>query len=139
MTSRERVQTALKHQEPDRLPIDFGGTFLTSATAPMQHRIAELLGLPGKPDTVLTGFDKRIQKHFGCDLRSLTPTRGPNWGIDWADLQFSRLRDATIDDLDHYAWPEPDDAMVAGAVDRAKALHASEYFVCAITDRPGHL
>ena len=131
MTSRERVQAALRHQEPDRLPIDFGGTFLTSATTRMQRRIAELLGLPGEPDTALTGFDERIQKHFGCDLRSLTPTRGPNWGIDWAHLEFSRLRDATIDDLDHYAWPEPDDGMVAGAEERAKALHASGYFVCA--------
>jgi len=25
MTSRERVKTALNHQEPDRVPIDLGG------------------------------------------------------------------------------------------------------------------
>jgi len=30
MNHRERVLTALTHQEPDRVPIDFGGTVDTS-------------------------------------------------------------------------------------------------------------
>jgi len=29
MTSRERVQIALNHQEPDRVPIDLGGTVVS--------------------------------------------------------------------------------------------------------------
>ena len=29
MTSYERVLTALRHQEPDRLPFDIGGSVLT--------------------------------------------------------------------------------------------------------------
>ena len=35
-------------------------------------RIADLLGLRGEPDPLFGDFDDRIQKHFGCDLRSLT-------------------------------------------------------------------
>lgn len=29
MTSEERVKLALQHQEPDRIPLDFGATLLT--------------------------------------------------------------------------------------------------------------
>ena len=29
MTSRERIRTALNHNQPDRVPVDFGGTFET--------------------------------------------------------------------------------------------------------------
>ena len=32
MNSRERVKLALDHREPDRIPLDFGGTVLTSLT-----------------------------------------------------------------------------------------------------------
>lgn len=131
VTSRERVRTALSHHQPDRLPVDFGGTFLTSATPTMQKRIAELLGLRGEPDPLFDNFDDRIQKHFGCDLRSLTPSRAASWGIDWVHLQFNRLKDATISDLDAYPWPQPDDAMVAGVVERAQAMAKSGHFICA--------
>ena len=30
MNSRQRVITALNHQEPDRIPIDLGGTIVSS-------------------------------------------------------------------------------------------------------------
>jgi hypothetical protein len=33
MTGRERVLTALAHQEPDRVPIDFGSTWITTIHA----------------------------------------------------------------------------------------------------------
>ncbi|MHC4575575.1 MAG: hypothetical protein ACYS76_15885 [Planctomycetota bacterium] len=32
MTSRERMQTALNHQEPDRIPVDLGGSIVSSIT-----------------------------------------------------------------------------------------------------------
>ena len=32
MTSRERVLAAINHREPDRLPIDIGGTEVTGAS-----------------------------------------------------------------------------------------------------------
>jgi len=62
MTSRERVRTALEHREPDRLPLDIGGTFLSSAEPEMQKRIAEVLGLSGERDGRFTEFGDRIQR-----------------------------------------------------------------------------
>jgi len=130
MTPRERVRIALNHGEPDRVPIDLGGTFLTSATPEMQGRIAALLGLTGKPAPRFDRFDDRIQRHFGCDLRSIVPARSVNWG--YTDVHDAPMRNATVDDLGDYPWPEPDDATVEGVRDKARFLHEeTDYFVCA--------
>lgn len=50
MTSRERVQTALAHREPDRVPVDLGGAVVTGIHASALHRLRQALGLP--QDTV---------------------------------------------------------------------------------------
>jgi hypothetical protein len=31
MTSRERVRAAIEHRQPDRLPVDFGASFMINA------------------------------------------------------------------------------------------------------------
>ena len=46
MTSRERVQTALAHQEPDRVPMDLGGSVVTSIGIPVYPQLRSALGLP---------------------------------------------------------------------------------------------
>ena len=43
-TSRERVIQALSHQEPDRIPIDFGGTDTTSIQLGPYKKLAKLVG-----------------------------------------------------------------------------------------------
>ncbi len=129
-THRERVRQALSHREPDRVPIDIGGTFLSSAPVEMQRGIADVLGLMGEPDPRFDKFDDRIQRHFGCDLRSITPARGVSWGF--SDVHQAPLRNASVEDLDDYRWPQPDDVMVAGVREKARFLHEeTDYFVCA--------
>lgn len=128
-TSRERVRTALSHCQPDRLPVDFGGTFLTSAEPDMQRRVAEILGLRGERDPRYRHFDNRIQEHFGCDLRSITPARWPDWGMG-RDVHEARMAGFSIDDLDRWPWPRPDDGMIAGVAEEARFLAQSGYFVC---------
>ena len=46
MTSRERVVAALRHQEPDRIPLDVGGTESSGLTAVACNRLRAHLGLP---------------------------------------------------------------------------------------------
>jgi uroporphyrinogen decarboxylase len=46
MNHRERVLTALRHQEPDRVPIDFGGTVDSSVSAFSYQALRRALGLP---------------------------------------------------------------------------------------------
>jgi uroporphyrinogen decarboxylase len=52
MTSRERVMAALNHQEPDRIPRDFGGTFTTSIHVGAYSRLMRLLGMDPGPDRI---------------------------------------------------------------------------------------
>jgi uroporphyrinogen decarboxylase len=46
MNHRERVLTALDHQEPDRIPIDFGGTADSTISALTYQALRGVLGLP---------------------------------------------------------------------------------------------
>ena len=46
MNSRERVKVALDHKEPDRIPLDFGGTALTSISRFNYNNFRLALGLP---------------------------------------------------------------------------------------------
>ena len=48
MTSRERVIAAINHQQPDRVPIDFGSTGQTGINVCAEYRLREYLGLPKK-------------------------------------------------------------------------------------------
>lgn len=45
MTSRERVLSALQHQEPDRIPIDFGGHRSSGIAAIAYARLKQALGI----------------------------------------------------------------------------------------------
>ena len=49
MTSRERVLASLNHQEPDRLPVDFGSTPVTGIHVSIVAGLREELGLPKRP------------------------------------------------------------------------------------------
>jgi len=130
MNSRERVRISLSHQEPDRLPLDFGGTHLTSAAPEMQARIAQCLGLRGSPDPRCKHFDDRIQKHFQCDLRLIRPAIRTDYGIN--DGSEAPLRNAGWDEISHYPWPRFIPARVAGLADEARFLHEeTDYAVCA--------
>jgi uroporphyrinogen decarboxylase len=131
MNHRERVRQAISHQEPDRLPIDFGGTFLSSATPEMQRRIADLLGLRGEPDPRFKHFDERIQRHFDTDLRSIEPAKWPTFEMDHGSFA-ATIEEPTLDALERYPWPEPEPAMIAGLRDEARFLHEeTDYFICA--------
>jgi hypothetical protein len=46
MTSRERIIAAINHQEPDILPVDFGGTSATGIYAGTFYELLKVLGLP---------------------------------------------------------------------------------------------
>ena len=66
LTPRERIRLALDHREPDRIPIDLGGTFATSITKAAYVPLREHLGLP-----------TRGRPHLGRDPAAAVPGRGP--------------------------------------------------------------
>jgi uroporphyrinogen decarboxylase len=82
MTSRERVLTAIRHEEPDRLPIDLGGMASTGIMAIAYARLKEYLGLTNGEVRVfdmaqqLAEVEPEILTRFGVDVISLTNTLG---------------------------------------------------------------
>ena len=48
MTSRERIIAAIEHREPDRIPIDIGGSIMTGISVFAMPALREALGLPQK-------------------------------------------------------------------------------------------
>ena len=104
MTHRERILAALKHQEPDRVPLDLGATGCTTMTVKAYARLRAHLGLPSEPEPVLFStrsstvvLDEHIMRRFEVDARPLllgTPLGRPErklsedmlldeWGVTW--------------------------------------------------------
>lgn len=101
LTHRERVELSLKHQEPDRIPLDFlGHSSLLLDDA--YFRLKDYLGIQGDIEPFRHGstanyYDERILEYFSIDFRRLfllvTPAgqmlyKDTNtficpWGIIW--------------------------------------------------------
>jgi uroporphyrinogen decarboxylase len=137
MSSRERVLAALNHQEPDRVPIDFGGTTATSIVIPAYEKLKSHLGLShatklraARAQTVIP--DDSVLDHFDIDTRalvlgnfSMAQARGGEtdafidaWGTTWkkapdghfinVDGPFQKS-DPKAKTLESHVWPDPDD------------------------------
>ena len=52
MTSRERMLAAINHQQPDRVPVDFGSTPVSGIAVSTVYRLRQSLGFDGPDDHV---------------------------------------------------------------------------------------
>ncbi|MFB3879867.1 MAG: uroporphyrinogen decarboxylase family protein [Armatimonadota bacterium] len=86
MTSRQRVQAALNHREPDRVPVDMGSSFVTGIAATTYARLKRSLGLNGAPPKVndllqmLAEVELSVLEKLDLDVIALFP-RGRFFGI----------------------------------------------------------
>lgn len=76
MNSRQRVLAALEHREPDRVPIDIGGTRQSGIAASTYHKLKERLGLrtPTRVYDVyqmLAEIERPVLERFGADIVGL--------------------------------------------------------------------
>ncbi len=81
MTSRERVMAALEFREPDRVPIDLGGTLMSGIQALAYDRLKKHLGLPGPPRVyelyqMLAEVEEPVLDRLHCDVVPLDPLTG---------------------------------------------------------------
>ncbi len=85
MNSRERVLTALRHQEPDRVPIDLDGMASTGIMAVAYNRLKAHLGMPGGETKMydvgqqLAHPEPPVLERFGVDVLPLPRAWG---GLD---------------------------------------------------------
>jgi hypothetical protein len=102
MTSRERIQTACAHRQPDKLPVDFGGGFQASIHVSMVYKLRQALGLdrPGTPVKVVEIYQMLgevapdLQAALGVDVVSLHGT-GTMFGFPQTEFKEWQLADGT--------------------------------------------
>jgi uroporphyrinogen decarboxylase len=138
-THKERVLTALNHEQPDRVPMDLGGRQTTLSILAYEN-LKRHLGLSDLPTRVMahtwqTSFvDEQILEQFDIDTRHIRPASKVNdaigkllaepgsdgtfvdeWGVtrqvagDYANLIGHPLQTAGIDDLETFPWPDSSD------------------------------
>ena len=81
MTSRERLDAALSHREPDRIPVDFNGTAVTGMHVNCVIGLRDHYGLEKRPVKVhepyqmLGWIDEDLQRVLGLDVEGV-------WGFE---------------------------------------------------------
>lgn len=91
MTHRERVLTALNHEEPDRLPIDLGGSSVTSIAASTYEQLRRSLKLPTKQVTILeivqqiASVDADVREILGVDVIPVWSNPGSRYKLAMTD------------------------------------------------------
>jgi hypothetical protein len=133
MTGRERIQTALAHKEPDRVPLDFGGCNQTTVHVGVIAQLRDYFGLERRPVkveepyTMMGRLDEDLKAAMEVDVDALLGLY-TFFGVtrdDWKDytmedglqvlvpeeFNVTRDRDGKI-----YAYPEGDTAVPPSGV-----------------------
>ena len=108
MTSRERVLSALNHQESDRVPIDLSGHRSSGISAFVYPKLREFLGLQPKllrvydPIQQLAIVDEDVLDRFGVDTIEL----GRGFALEDSDWRDWILPDGTKCQIPSWIKPE---------------------------------
>jgi len=153
MSPRQRVLTAVGLKEPDRVPIDLGGTGATSIDLGAYEDLKAHLGVTSETQFIYKRSQvarpaEEILERFSVDTRRVIPktaryevgardltdeTYVDEWGVVYRlagsgfPMPISHpFADKTSPaDIKHYPWPDPDDPIrLAGVSQSAAALHA---------------
>ncbi|MBW7995502.1 MAG: hypothetical protein FVQ81_02800 [Candidatus Glassbacteria bacterium] len=88
MNSRERVRAALEFREPDRVPVDLGGSNSSGIAAAAYAALKGHLGITDGQVVVhdvaqmLATVEDPVRERLGIDVVGL-PNHGAGWGGDW--------------------------------------------------------
>jgi len=162
MTSRQRVLTALAHKEPDRVPIDLGGTLASGINYRAYEELLAHLGISEgwtwdaeRSQTVQVS--ESVRRRLQLDLVGVRPPAPTavrrwhegnlqcwqdNWGVTWAcppgghyyAAHVPLAGERTLADLAAFPWPDPTDPMwVEGLPELVRAARAlGDYALCLI-------
>lgn len=165
MTHRERVLRALNHRQPDRVPLDLGGSRSSSLVVEAYDRLEPYLG-GSEPHRIFSKWlniahaSETMRRRFDVDFRSVCQGDPDNWrdivfpdgsyqdewgvirsrppGSLYYDLSRSPLAgDVDVADLETFRWPDPHDpGRCRGMAEAAARLHqGTDYAV--VLNLPG--
>ncbi len=153
MTGRECILAALRHEEPERLPVDFGGRHTTMHVRAHQA-LKQYLGLDDRPEVFRQFWlqtievDPRLNDRLGGDVVAFCTGKPDAWNMQLEDHErfftdewgagyrmppggyyfdyasHPLARATTLSDLDRYPWPDPlDPGRFRGLKERVEASH----------------
>jgi uroporphyrinogen decarboxylase len=149
MTHRERLMAAVSHRQPDRVPLDLGGTRDSSMVVEGYERLKKHFGIEAGNrlcDRMMrvVEFDEGILQALDIDTRAVFPggptkglgaELGPRryrdaWGVErihpegsyyYDQRQFPLAGEISLSDITNYPWPDPDDpGLVTGLKERVR-------------------
>lgn len=162
MNRREIFDRVMRHQQPGGLLVDLGGCPQSSMEGNSAQKLMRCLGITPEPDDRVYHFgdcpqlDERMLKALEVDTRAVGDLMRPReslarrisdteyideWGIRYRytglywDVVESPLKDATLEELRSYPFPNPDsidEKLLETYVARAKQLYEeTDYIICA--------
>ena len=159
MNSRERVLKTLNHEEPDRVPIDIGGTSCTTMIEPVYKDFLKRYEVNNHKYEIIHSVMRSVNiceeskdlLSSDTDIICLNEPRGgrikltnngfiDEWGINYRrskvgddfyyDICENPLVNASLEDLKNYPWPDPfDEVRYKGLKEKAKELAEKDRFV----------
>jgi uroporphyrinogen decarboxylase len=150
MRPRERVLAAVDRREPDRVPVDVGGTSFSTLIGQAYERLKAELGVQGetaymKQKSRSVRLDEAVARRLGADTRPLLVGSPDGWrdvylddgsfrdefGVVWrraGDGHYAPLgnplREAGLNELAAYPWPDPNNpGRTRGLREEARRLH----------------
>lgn len=161
MSRRKNFADTMNHKKPKDIIIDFGGCPLSTMEGKSEEKLLDFLGYQRRKEEerLLFGktkkLDERILKHFDVDTRSVGTIMTPSdslfrkisdteyideWGIRriftglyWEAVN-APLKDATIEDLEHYRFPNPNsismDELNRYEQEAKKLYEETDYVIC---------
>lgn len=100
ISSRERIITALQHEEPDRVPYDLGGTLSTGITQKAYLELTSYLGKKVKEPVIgdwvqqLVQVEEALLEELAVDTRGIFPKQVQSSSVKfWEEERTQFLRD----------------------------------------------
>lgn len=160
MSSRQRVLSAIYHRQPDRVPIDVGGTMATGINMLAYQELLNHLGIQENPELEsyrgrTARVSEQVRRRLHADVVNV-PLPGPaprrvwqegelscyedEWGVWWAcppgghyyTIREPFAGEPSLHDIRTYPWPDPTDAVwTAGLAEKVEeARRLGDYAVC---------
>ena len=133
MNSHKRVCKALNQENTDRVPVDFGGTIVSSITKGAYNKLKNYKGLVGEAELIdivqgLVEPPENLKEEYNCDFKRISLNPADSWELKIEENKFEDefgivrrkagpyydivgfpLKDADLADLEKYDWPDPGD------------------------------
>ncbi|UCF38035.1 MAG: hypothetical protein JSU96_04020 [Acidobacteriota bacterium] len=153
MNHRERVLAALNRREPDRVPMDLGGTLASTVVGPAYARLRSALGLAVQETresmryASLVEIDEDVRVALDVDIIHAPRAFGSGdqmnivsenvfvdeWGIRWRKPEDGHYyvesppfgNEATAATVERHSWPDPKDLVrVEGLAEKIKSIRS---------------